>query len=495
MKTLERRLALGLILAVFALGAWLRFAELGARDLWHDEAWLALDVLNDRWQDALFFSRAEYGNSTPVLYTFGLRAVVALAGSGETALRFLPALLSFLALPVVLWLAREGRWPLSAAIIAAALFAFNRQALFFSQELKQYSADALAPLIILVLGARWRRAPASRALVYGSMASAALYALSHTAVLAAVPMGLGLLLGPGDRDRRKAFAGVALVHAAVLLALYFGLLRQQRNPGLMRFWHDHFPYSMRPGDMASFFGHQSWRFLVWHFKRGVWKVMAVLWLLGALTLLRRDRRLLIDLLAPVALGLFVAALKLYPFSASRICFYLEAAILLPIAWGFSTIIEEASRRLAALRSRGVEPLRLALRGLLIVAVVVYYAGRGIKKSGERAPKDAARAMVSALKERRRPGDLIVLDGYYVSPAFDYYARDMDAGDRLVIPSTGPEELALSIPSSARRVWIVSSHFGADKRRNRIKAMRRAFEARGCPVWEGWGALLILWRRG
>ena len=138
-------LAVGLI---FGVAIYFRLSELGSRNFWTDEAWVALAAMQPTAKEAL-----AAGQSTPPFYLLTVWALVQLWGHGEMVLRSL----SWLFGAGTLWLT----WRLSrrlvevpAALLALAAVAFSPIMVYYSKELKQYSGDAFFAVLILWLTER-----------------------------------------------------------------------------------------------------------------------------------------------------------------------------------------------------------------------------------------------------------------------------------------------------------------------------------------------------
>jgi len=125
---------LQLLLSLTLIGAILRFYNLGFNSLWLDEAStynLAVKTIPDIWQ---FITAGEF--NPPLFYW--AEHVMLLFGNSEVVLRFLPALLGVLTIPLIYLVGKEFM-DRNVGIIAAAAFAFSPFLLFYSQEARAYS--------------------------------------------------------------------------------------------------------------------------------------------------------------------------------------------------------------------------------------------------------------------------------------------------------------------------------------------------------------------
>jgi mannosyltransferase len=125
---------LQLLLSLTLIGAILRFYNLGYNSLWLDEASTlnaAVKSIPDIWQ----FTTA--GEFNPPLF-YWTEHVMLLFGNSEVVLRFIPALLGVLSIPLIYFVGKEFM-DRNVGIIAAAAFAFSPFLLFYSQEARAYS--------------------------------------------------------------------------------------------------------------------------------------------------------------------------------------------------------------------------------------------------------------------------------------------------------------------------------------------------------------------
>jgi mannosyltransferase len=197
---------------VCVAGAALRFVTLGTQSLWFDEAVTAQLVRSDL---TAMLSAIPDSESTPPLFYLLQWLATRLLGTGEVALRLLPALLGIATIPVAWALGRRLAGP-RAALAAAALVAVNPMLVWFSQEARAY---ALLALLGALSGLLWLRALESprtgRAVAWGVFPALAL-ATHYFAVFVVAPQALWLALrAPALRARVAALAPPAAAAAAL----------------------------------------------------------------------------------------------------------------------------------------------------------------------------------------------------------------------------------------------------------------------------------------
>ncbi len=133
-EAVSRSRYLQILISLTLIGAVLRFYNLGYNSLWLDEATthnLALKSIPDIWQVTTG------GEFNPPLF-YWVEHIMLIFGNSEIILRFIPALLGTLTIPLIYVVGREFM-DRNTGIIAAAAFAFSPFLVFYSQEARAYS--------------------------------------------------------------------------------------------------------------------------------------------------------------------------------------------------------------------------------------------------------------------------------------------------------------------------------------------------------------------
>jgi len=123
-----------LLISLTVIGALLRLYNLGYNSLWLDEAstlTFAVKSIPDIWQ------ATTGGEFNPPLF-YWIEHLMLTFGNSEVVLRFIPALLGILTIPLI-YLAGKEFMDRNTGIIAAAAFAFSPFLLFYSQEARAYA--------------------------------------------------------------------------------------------------------------------------------------------------------------------------------------------------------------------------------------------------------------------------------------------------------------------------------------------------------------------
>jgi hypothetical protein len=229
--------------------------------------------------------------------------------------------------------------------------------------------------------------------------------LSHTSVIIFGALSLMLLAGcwrEGPRGRLAWVGGNAVVLAS-LVALYFLSIRHEHDKYLYEFWAEGFPPLHHALRIPLWFVGQLAELSQQPF-RAIWPLVAILEVIGAAWLVRRDRELFWACLGPVLVTVGAAFLNQYPFSPSRLTLFMMPGMLLVCAAGGALLWDRLSGSARML-------------GLVLPAIVFVY---GISASVTRVIhplfRSHIRPAVEYVRSHRQPGDALIVTGQRVSGA-------------------------------------------------------------------------------
>ena len=180
-----------------------RLSDLAARDLWTDEAWVALAALKASPGAAL-----AAGQSTPPFYLLTVWAAAKVLGGQEWALRSLSCAFGVGTL-LIFWLLVRRLATRPVALLALAAVAFSPIMVYYSKELKQYSGDAFFAVLVFYLAERLRASGGRRGWPALALAGVVGLGFSHPLIFSLPAVGLILWLSlPAARGRLALLGGL-----------------------------------------------------------------------------------------------------------------------------------------------------------------------------------------------------------------------------------------------------------------------------------------------
>ena len=475
-------------LGFVALGVALRLLQYGIpRSLWFDEARNAAEILKDHW---LMMLPPHSAQPTPFGFLNVERAFVAVLGEGELALRLFPLFAGIAALCLAATLAHRvlRGW---AAPFAVALLALSGPAIYFSTEVKQYSSDLLAGLLVAHWFTVHESPPKPRQVALFALFGAIAVWISYTSIFFLAVAGTMLIAGPlRVRDWRGTalYAGMGLAWLASFALHYqFAIAHWSETRWLTAFWSAGFP---REGEGIHALLGWSLAALIAVFENplgvtfggrasaciaGLLFALGVARALGVVGTLRGHdvgNRVLILLAGVFALAFACALLHIYPFKARLLLFLLPSMAFL-VAHGMEWLVRTALAWSAGLRS-SVIAAAIATAAMLLAGdawsalrllkleplhrqgTVNLVRAKGALKSFE-GVSEVARYVA----RNHEPGDVVYLY-YSAEPGWAYYARQLGLRAQTItgVRSQGDYRGYASDLDALRgnaRVWIVFSH--------------------------------------
>lgn len=384
--------------------------------VWHDEAAMIVNVIRLPLADSL--GPLIHDEASPPLFLLLEKAVVAVLGDGEYALRLVPFVAACAAVLFTALAARRLMSPVWAAV-AVGLVAVSDRLLFHACEAKWYSLDvcvAAAAIWAVVATARW---PAWRRCLLGAVVAPVGIWLSFPACFVFGGVLVALLPaawrgGWGGRAAYLAFAAAVLVSFGLLAV---GPAKAQRTKKMEDCWtaeSGSFADWSQPARVPVWAVANTFEVVRYAFHPYGWPLLLPV-VGGALAWWRRPggRAVACAALLPMLLAFVAACLGKYPYLPARTTAFLAPALALAAAEGLRLFWDVC------------QPYRLLRWGYLIVWVPVLltpalYTARRVPDVWERAACDTAAADLLA---RRQPGEPVYANHW----EFDYYLRSLEPG--------------------------------------------------------------------
>ena len=449
--------------AIFLLGIVLRLNHLlGERAFWFDEL-ILLQNLMDRTYAGL---REPLADSLVAPYAF----MIVLKWFGETfgfteiGVR-LPVTIASLATLPLFYLVFRRFADRATLIVALLLFATSSGLVYYAAEMKQYTFDVLATLLVFACALPLLNQWSNRTFAALAVLGAILVWFSHP--VAFVLGGVGLVLMWNIVSQRQYGRAAALSSTAVLWLASFvaqiwftsGLdtdaVYNQRN----LYWIDFFmPFP--PGNVSDVMWY--WTTLMDVFRRPLGfetsGLAALAAAAGAWSVWRRSPEVLAMLVLPVLITLLVSGLHLYPFT-TRLLLFTAPTILFLIAEGIVLFCSLTWERAKFVTVTGV---------FLLMFLVL---ARPLSNLIEDQPylREGLPAVLAEMQSEVRPGDVFHLyEGTWMS--FRYYAPRYGLDDYPVTIAPAPQKVreafvddwpayvnSLNTHVCKPRVWLMFTH--------------------------------------
>jgi hypothetical protein len=443
-----------LVLGLMTLAVLFRLADFSTRNLWTDEAWVALAVLKPTPGEAL-----AAGQSTPPFHLLAVWVLARVFGSSEAVLRSL-SLFFGLGTVLLFWPLARTLTSRAAALMGLTALAFSPIMVYYSKELKQYSGDAFFAVLILLLTERLRASQGWPGWLLLALAGMVGLGFSHSLIFL-LPVSLAALWFtlPSHRPR---LALIALAWSGAFAVLYILFFRHQMDPELVGYWSKDFPdFSGIPALVIWL--AEAWRRYLGFFlgKNGVlWGTPLLI--IGFLHMFRHRHRLACFYLAgPLLLAFGASILHRYPFmahySGSRLMLFSAPMLYLAVASG------GVAAFLFLWRRRGWRWLApLVAGGILWVLNPMGMMQENFHPS---FPRSQLAPLVQDLEAQLRPEDKVYVYYYAIHPFKYYYQGDLDQ----VYWGKSCVETGLDLGdddnddddddnSEPRRLWLIAGHY-------------------------------------
>ncbi len=445
------------------LGIVLRLRQyIANRSFWHDEANLALNLVNRTFGSLA--QPLDYDQGAPVGFLFVEKLFITIMGNKDYILRLFPLLSGLLAVYLIYRIAREYFG--TGGFLAVLLFAMSWPLIYYSSELKQYSSDAMFVLLLIYLAFRCLKEDPrpNDFLLLGAAGFISIW-LSHPSAFVLAGIGLVLFFEKLIHKRDKSLLwtiGMGIAWIASFGATYLVSLRYLvADSSLQSYWRNAF--MPRP-----ILHHLDWLIQTYLSLLGtvgsgmdfqfISIVCSLLIIIGMMSLLIRDWKILFITALPFILALVAAALQKYPLKG-RFVLFLAPLVILLIAEGIGRIYTTISKW-----NRGP-----ALSICLVLVLTLLWLPVNVVTSNFLSPPlgDDIKPAMNYVEQHRTQDDIIYV--YHgARPSFNYYAPfyGLDKGNvisGLDLDNAPALKQFYSQVDQLRgndRVWIIFSHIVA-----------------------------------
>jgi hypothetical protein len=451
-------------------GALLRIrAYASNRSLWLDESFIALNLIRRSFGAMLGQLDFNQGAAPGFLL---LEKAAATLGRSELTLRALPLLLGLATLVLIAPVA--SRVCSRAAIpLACALTAFSPALIYYSSELKQYSGDVTAFLLLIWIGLRVRDGGTRREAALAAATGGLAILVSQPAVFVAAGIGAVLLAADLVQLRRLRWAtlaivgvwalaaGVVLAHAlhasAGVLRSYAGSAALAGSGGggngtTTSIMHS---ASVLPTSVAADLGLPTTGLEI----KLITYVVGAIGIAGLLALLRRRPWPTLLVTTPIVVTIGASLLGHYPTSGRTVLFVVPAAALF-VAEGVVLCAKTLPWKLGV------------VLGLLLIVLALEGGVRADARTAlHPTHREEVRSVLRSVARLEHPGDRLFVT-YPAQYALAYYGACHCAGVipwRLTDAPGGPAQWAPALRSGSN--VEIQPYLGRDEDLY-LKALRR-----------------------
>lgn len=362
--------------------------------LWGDEAFVAVNLIRRGYWDLL--RPLDYAQICPLFFLWLELTAIKLFGFSEWSLRLIPTLCSVGS--VFLFAHVAGRVTRGTArLLAVAIFSVAYYPIRHGAEVKQYSTDLLAALILLALAIEWLRTPERSRWLWALVAAVPLaLGLSHPAVFVAGGISLGLAGKVWKARPKGALLPLTLYNLAMVgsfLALFAVFTREQQHVYLSTFrsnyWAAAFPPMGEPVKLVCWLAEaHTGRMFAYPFgeARGGSSFTTLCCLVALVSLWRRRQKALLVLaLGPFGFAFLASVLGRYPYgSSARTMIFVAPSICLLCGLGLATMI--ARLRFSQSRQWALRAIAtgLAVAGFVLLGLTLAHPYKSVSDQNSRS---------------------------------------------------------------------------------------------------------------
>lgn len=338
---------------VLFLGLSLRFYwHFMCRSLWEDEAHIALNFMHFGYLGLM--KPLENFQSAPIFFLWSVETFSKIFGNGELSLRAFPFLLSVFTLPVFYFLVKELTKERLTALIAFFIFSINWSFIYYSSEVKSYTIDVSAYIILtyLLLSSHPKIQNSRKELLilagvlfifysnvsFVILVCSALYMFSNWKFSGRDKFNYEIGLPKSDLKIFGAWA------AAFLINFFVFIYHHPYSTGMQEIWSWTFcPMNIFSGDFVNFLNYRArdtiFSGMLFFEDKKFFAYVIVAVIIAAFIKIFRSKQyyLLLFTLLPICIHLVLSMFKLYPFYFRFILYLLPPFIIL-FAFGITAIV-------------------------------------------------------------------------------------------------------------------------------------------------------------
>jgi len=438
------------IVLIILIGTAARLRQyLSNRSLWSDEAALALNIIKHGYLD--LFKPLDYSQVAPSFFLITVNFLTEIFGYSEYVLRLVPLAASIISL-FLLWYLSKKLLDKYMVPIVVGLLSFGGTAIYYSDELKQYSLDLMITIIILILAFNVYKNnfDLKSNLLFGITGSIIVW-FSQPSIFALSAVTLSLFLSVIIKEKFKSIKKLfyiiyaALIWGLSFIAGYLFIVRATAHSGFYTFWaHSFAPIPIRSIDNLLWYSETLFstiRIPISIYFPGIVILLLFAGFIGFFK--KKDKILFFSILFTFIFLLAASMLKAYPIHERFILFTLPIFYLM-IARGLEEL------------SVNINKKNVIIIIFLVLLIFIQPIGSTARTFFQPKLRTETRPLVEHILNNKSDSDIVYV--YYTSKSpFLYYTRDEEIEYILGVESTGnPEKYIDELESLAGkgRVWFI-----------------------------------------
>jgi hypothetical protein len=464
-----------LLLVLIFIGIALRLYQyLINNTLWLDEAFIAVNIIRSNYLE-LFSPLKYYNQAAPIVFLLAVKFISKIWGISEFAFRFFP-LLTGIGLVIASYFSGKKFLDKKSLPVFLTLIAFSRYGINYSAELKQYSLEMLATIMILIFTAKiYESEYRLKFCLAAGFAGGFLIFCSYTSAFIFTGVGIALFISLASiksKIKLKNILYLIVCETIWLLSFivnYFVFVKKSATPVFYQYWQglDSFPpFPLKTS--ADFLWYPKTLLnlikdplgLTFHISNInnipyfiiviQYAVVILLIIFGTYYLIKNKRWFnLLIIYLPILVVFIVSLLGMYPLYGRLELF------IIPICY---LLISEGSVETLSIFRKGWKTIGIVLISILI-AFPIFYAVNNIIKPQIR--HETKPVMEYYIKNRQPEDKVYIYPSASEEPVYTYYTKYYfgNLNDRIFIKTDFNKnkegyykELLKKIEKS--RTWII-----------------------------------------
>lgn len=459
-----------LLILILSASIYIRFKNLAARSLWFDEAWLANAIGQSNLGQLI--SRSFHA---PLFFVLLIHLIITFFGNNEFLLRLLPCLFGVGILIVFYLLIRKQAGKI-ATLISLLLLSFSYNAVYYSQELKQYSGAMFFTVLLIYLSEKVITKDKMNDWIVLVSFSVIGIGFDHSILFIIATVFIVLFISLNWKQYwKKLFAFGSIVSVSFVL-FYFFHFRHQIAKSLeyaQSFWLNYYPDTSSLSALIQWLSHSTRKMLDF-FSFPYFPVSLIIIIIGlSLFFKYSQKRFSLYILLPIMLVLAASFIQRYPYGGSRLMLFVAPLLYLSFGKGLDFIISRLARN----------KLHFPLL-LIVVFLVISPLSNFVKMAAHPLRFEEVRPLLDVVEKEIKPLDRIYV--YYgAAPAFEYYYNTKYHGmidrkniiwgavhrDNIDKYSSDLEKIL----KTNMKIWVVFSHYWENERRYIIDYLKQKGE--------------------